>query len=233
MLKTAVAIRHLAFEDLGCFGPVLERAGYKVHYYDAGVDELWTLDPLTTGLIVVLGGPIGAYEEEKYPFLTEELQLIERRLASGKPIFGVCLGAQLMARVLGAKVYPGPAKEIGFSELTLTEAGRRSCLNVFEGGPVLHWHGDRFDLPEGAEALASTEICPVQAFSYGSNAFGAQFHPEAGGEGFERWLIGHTIELGAAGVDVPRLRADNEHWGPILKPRAEACLETWLRNLDA
>lgn len=233
MLKTAVAIRHLAFEDLGCFGPVLERAGYKVHYYDAGVDELWTLDPLTTGLIVVLGGPIGAYEEEKYPFLTEELQLIERRLASGKPIFGVCLGAQLMARVLGAKVYPGPAKEIGFSELTLTEAGRRSCLNVFEGGPVLHWHGDRFDLPEGAEALASTEICPVQAFSYGSNAFGTQFHPEAGGEGFERWLIGHTIELGAAGVDVPRLRADNEHWGPILKPRAEACLETWLRNLDA
>lgn len=232
MLKTAVAIRHLAFEDLGCFGPVLERAGYKVHYYDAGVDELWTLDPLTTGLIVVLGGPIGAYEEEKYPFLTEELQLIERRLACGKPIFGVCLGAQLMARVLGAKVYPGPAKEIGFSELTLTDAGRRSCLNVFEGGPVLHWHGDRFDLPEGAEALASTEICPVQAFSYGANAFGAQFHPEAGGEGFERWLIGHTIELGAAGVDVPRLRADNEHWGPILKPRAEACLETWLRNLD-
>ena len=87
---------------------MLERAGYKVHYYDAGVDDLWTLDPLTTGLIIVLGGPIGAYEDDKYPFLADELTLIEQRLAAGRPIFGICLGAQLMARAMGARVYPGP-----------------------------------------------------------------------------------------------------------------------------
>ncbi|MEN2978769.1 glutamine amidotransferase [Tistrella bauzanensis] len=233
MLKTAVAIRHLAFEDLGCFEPVLERAGYKVHYYDAGVDDLWTLDPLTTGLIIVLGGPIGAYEDDKYPFLADELTLIEQRLAAGRPIFGICLGAQLMARAMGARVYPGPAKEIGFASLTLTDAGAASCLGVFGDGPVLHWHGDRFDLPDGAVGLASTPLCPVQAFSRGPNVLAAQFHPEAGGEGFERWLIGHTVELAAAGVDVPALRAANAELGPMLGSRAAACLQTWLRGLNA
>jgi len=233
MLKTAVAIRHLAFEDLGVFESVLARAGYKVHYYDIGIDELWTLEPVKTDLVVVLGGPIGAYEDAKYPFLAEEIDILEQRLAAGQPTIGICLGAQLMARALGARVYPGPEKEIGFAPIHLTEEGRASCLAAFEDRPVLHWHGDTFDLPDGAVRLASTAACENQAFAYGRNAIAFQFHPEAGAGGFERWLIGHTLELHAAGKRVDQLRADHQAFAPDLKRRAAACLETWLGQLGA
>lgn len=230
-LPTAVAIRHVAFEDLGAFHAPIERAGYRVHYYDIGLDPLWTLEPVKTELVIVLGGPIGAYEDDKYPFLREELGLLEERLAADRPTLGICLGAQLMARALGARVYPGPEKEIGFAQITLTDEGRTSCLASFDGAPVLHWHGDTLDLPEGATRLASTAVCENQAFAYGRNALAVQFHPEAGGDGFERWLIGHTVELGHAGKSIEQLRADHQALAPDLQRRAVACLENWLGQL--
>lgn len=231
-LPTAVAIRHVAFEDLGAFRAPIERAGYRVHYYDVGVDPLWTLEPVKTELVIVLGGPIGAYEDDKYPFLREELDLLEERLTAGRPTLGICLGAQLMARALGARVYPGPAKEIGFSPLSLTDDGRTSCLASFDGEPVLHWHGDTFDLPEGAVRLASTAVCDNQAFAYGPNALAVQFHPEAGGSGFERWLIGHALELAQVGIDVGKLRAEQATLSGDLMRRAEASIASWLGQLS-
>ena len=229
--KTVNVIRHLAFEDLGAFEPVLQMAGYSIRYHDIGIDDIAALDPHDAGLLVVLGGPIGAYEDDKYPFLISEMKLLEARLAADKPTMGICLGAQLMARALGARVYPGAEKEIGFAPLSLTDAGRASCLGVFENEPVLHWHGDIFDLPDGATCLASTRVCPNQAFSYGANAIAFQFHPEAGGAGFERWLIGHTAELAQAGKDIPQLRAENKKLAPEMKRRAESCLQQWLAQL--
>jgi GMP synthase (glutamine-hydrolysing) len=227
---TVTAIRHVAFEDLGAFGPVLNEAGCTIRYLDAGVDDLEGSEGPDTDLLVVLGGPIGAYEEDRYPFLTEEISLIERRLASGPPIIGICLGSQLMARALGARVYPGPAKEIGFKALTLTPEGEAGPLAAFRGNPVLHWHGDTFDLPEGATRLASTDICLNQAFSVGTNALAAQFHPEAGGPGFERWLIGHTAELGQAGIDVPALRQENAGLATMLERQARGFLTEWMKS---
>lgn len=232
MLKTAVAIRHLAFEDLGCFEPVLTRAGYKVHYYDIGIDELWTLEPVKTELVIVLGGPIGAYDDDKYPFLRDELDVLEERLSAGRPTIGICLGAQLMARALGARVFPGREKEIGFAPLTLTEGGRASCLSMFDNEPVLHWHGDTFDLPDGATRLASTAVCENQAFAFGRNAIGMQFHPEAGADGFERWLIGHAIELSQSGKSVQALRDEHLALAPGLQGRAAQCLDSWLGELQ-
>lgn len=231
-LPTAVAIRHVSFEDLGAFALPIERAGYKIHYYDAGVDALWTLEPSKKELVIVLGGPIGAYEDETYPFLNEELDLLKERLAAGRPTLGICLGAQLMARALGARVYPGAAKEIGFAPLTLTDAGRKSCLSGFDQQPVLHWHGDTFDLPDGAARLAETAICQNQAFSYGPNALAVQFHPEAGGDGFERWLIGHAHELARERIDVPKLRAEQSALQSTLQRRADACITEWLARLQ-
>ncbi len=231
-LPTAVAIRHVAFEDLGAFAMPIERAGYKIHYYDAGIDALWTLEPIKTELLIVLGGPIGAYSDEVYPFLREELNLLEARLTAGRPTLGICLGAQMMARALGAHVYPGRAKEIGFAPLTLTEAGRASCLRGFDQQTVLHWHGDTFDLPNGAVRLAQTTICENQAFAYGRNALGVQFHPEAGGEGFERWLIGHAHELAHEKIDVRRLRAEQIEQKEALRNRAEASITDWLASLQ-
>jgi GMP synthase (glutamine-hydrolysing) len=228
MMKSVAAIRHVAFEDLGYFESVLEDAGYWVRYYDAGVDDLKILIEEDPDLLFVLGGPIGAYEEDRYPFLTEELALISARLEANRPLVGICLGAQLIARSLGSKVYPGRAKEIGFAPIELTEPGYESCLKHLAGTRLLHWHGDTFDLPSGAIRLASTSICRDQAFSYGTNTIAFQFHPEAGGNGFERWLIGHTMELSTLGIDVNQLRREWHEASEDLAARSKACLKDWL-----
>ena len=207
-MKRACVIRHLAFEDLGILAPILAAHGYDSAYRDAGVDDIGPALAATTDLLVVLGGPIGAYEDATYPFLVGEIDLIERCLRTETPVLGICLGAQLMARALGARVYPGE-KEIGFSPITLTDAGRQSCLRwvTDADGVVLHWHGDTFDLPATAERLASTPATPNQAFAVDRQALGLQFHLEADPAGFERWLIGHTGELAAAKINIPTLRA--------------------------
>ena len=230
--RTAAAIRHVHLEDLGAFAQPIEAAGYAIRLHDAGVDDLRALDALAADLVVVLGGPIGAYEEDAYPFLRDEIGLLERRLAAGRPTLGICLGAQLMARALGARVYPGPAKEIGWAPIALTEAGRSGPLRHLGDDPVLHWHGDTFDLPQGAERLASTAICANQAFAWGRNALAFQFHPEAEAQGFERWLIGHAVEIAAAGVSVPGLRADTARFAEAAAALGRACLAEWLQQLE-
>ncbi|MBE0595650.1 MAG: glutamine amidotransferase [Desulfuromonadales bacterium] len=229
-LKTAVAIRHVAFEDLGSFAPVLARRGVDLRYMEAGVDELARLDACAPDLLIVLGGPIGAYEETAYPFLLDELHLLRRRLAADLPTLGLCLGAQLMARALGARVYPGPAKEIGWKPLALTEAGHASPLAPLDGSrtSMLHWHGDTFDLPTGATLLASTDLCRHQAFSWGRNALAFQCHPEARTADLERWFIAHACELATAGLSVPALRADSARFGPALETRGARCFADWL-----
>ena len=232
-MRSAIAIRHVAFEDLGTLAAVLERRGLALAYRDATVDDLGAAEIADCDLLVVLGGPIGAYEEEPYAFLRDELRTIETRLRAGKPVLGICLGAQLMALALGARVYPGTGKEIGWSKLTLTEAGRRSCLaSLGCGTPVLHWHGDTFDLPKGATHLASTERYRHQAFAWKRHGLALQFHMEVTAAGLERWYVGHACEIAATpGLSVPVLRAEAEHWAPALAPVAATGLDMWLDGL--
>ena len=228
-MKTVLAIRHVAFEDLGGFEAPLKEAGYAIRYADMGVEDVASLP--SPDLLAVLGGPIGAYEDDLYPFLQDEIALITARLAAGRPILGICLGAQLMARALGARVYPGRAKEIGWKPLTLTSAGER-LLAPLKDLPVLHWHGDTFDLPQGAANLASTDICDHQAFLYDRHALAFQFHPEAQQAGFERWLIGHAGEIAAtAGVTVPQLRVDTGRFSADARDAGVEVLQGWLRQL--
>jgi GMP synthase (glutamine-hydrolysing) len=230
MNKSLLAIRHVAFEDLGAYEAPLRDAGYALRYADMGVDAVATFgDP---DLLVVLGGPIGAHEEEAYPWLTQEIALIAARLRAGRPTLGICLGAQLMARALGAKVYPGPTKEIGWKPLVLAPQGEE-LLGPLRNLPVLHWHGDTFDLPPGAENLAATDICRQQAFRYGSHGLAFQFHPEAQQEGFERWLIGHAGEISATpNVSVAALRADTAKYTPAAMRAGRVLLRAWLAQLD-
>ena len=178
----------------------------------------------------VLGGPIGAYQIDRYPFLADELRLIERRVAADKPLLGVCLGAQLLATACGASVSRMGRKEIGFAPLALTEAGRTSPLAALDNLPVLHWHGDQFDLPEGATLLASSEQCPHQAFSIGDRILGLQFHAETDCRTLENWLVGHASELAQAGFDVAAIREDAVRHGPSLANAGREMLATWLKD---
>lgn len=228
-MRTAVAIRHVHFEDLGAFAIPIEAAGYRVRYVDVGNDEFCHEDATSADLLVVLGGPIGAYEGHLYPFLDREIETLRARLSERKPTLGLCLGAQLMARALGADVGPGRAKEIGWAPVKLSDAGRKGPLRYLENVPVLHWHGDVLDLPHGAMRLASTALCEIQAFSVGYHALGFQFHPEADGRGFERWLIGHAFEIAAVpNVSVTSLRQDALRFGPASGEAGRRCLEEWL-----
>jgi len=201
-----IAIRHLKFEDLGIFEEVLIRRGFDIAYFEAGLDNFDTLDWEAADLVFALGGPIGVYETADYPWLREEIDIVGRRLHLDRPTLGICLGAQIMAAALGADVYPGPAKEIGWSKLQLTPAAKTHGLEALVQTEVLHWHGDTFDLPEGATLLASTDITPHQAFSYERTALALQFHAEASGARMESWLIGHTLELRNTGIDINQLR---------------------------
>jgi len=228
---TVLAVRHVAFEHLGAFEAVLTERGYAVRYADAGMDRIAPDMADGDALLCMLGGPIGAYEEHLYPWLLDEIALIERRLATGAPILGICLGAQLIARAMGARVYPGRAKEIGWAPIELTDAGRVSPLARLEncGRMVMHWHGDTFDLPDGATRLASSAITVNQAFSAGSSVLGLQFHIEAAPDEIERWLIGHACEIAATdGIAVAAIRADTAAHGPALAPCAARLFGDWL-----
>lgn len=230
-MKQATIIRHLAFEDLGSLEAVLHQQDYEPRYLEAGVDDLSTLDPMSPDLLIILGGPIGVYDEQDYPFIADELRLLEQRLAADLPTLGICLGAQLMARALGAGVYPGGQKEIGWSPLQLTNAGKQSPLVhlTAENTPVLHWHGDTFDLPTGATLLASTETYQNQAFAWGQAGLGLQFHPEVTKLGLERWFIGHACEINATPeVSVAQLRADTARYAEALTAQATRVWSDWL-----
>ena len=229
-MREVIAIRHLCFEDLGSFASVLAERGLALRYLDAGIDDLASLDPLAPALLVILGGPIGVNDGDDYPFLADELALVQRRLAAELPTLGICLGAQLIARALGSPVYPGPGKEIGWQPLELTDSGRAGPMHHLDAAltSMLHWHGDTFDLPADATLLASTPLCRQQAFAWGRATLALQCHPELVAGQIERWLIGHTGEIAAAGLSVDALRRDTGRYGATLERQARSFFADWL-----
>jgi GMP synthase (glutamine-hydrolysing) len=234
LMKTAVAIRHVHFEDLGSLETMLTEAGYHIQYLDCGVDDVSAIDPAAPDLLFVLGGPVGAYEDDIYPALRDTVSVLESRLKANRPTVGICLGAQLMARALGARVYPSGSKEIGWAPITLSAAGRESAFRHLghDNVAVLHWHGDTFDLPRDATLLASTAACRNQAFSWGAKALGFQFHPEATAARLEQWFIGHACELAAAQISVAKLRADTALYASRLALQTRKCFDEWLKSIS-
>jgi GMP synthase (glutamine-hydrolysing) len=231
MTQTAVAIRHVEFEDLGLLAPLLERHGFATSYLDVpGGGGAWR-SARDADLLVVLGGPIGVADTDAYPFLRAELQLIRERLARDRPTLGICLGAQLIAVAAGGSVRPGAGAEIGYAPVTLTNAARDSALEPLRDVPVLHWHGDVISTPPELPPLASTPLCENQAFARSPNVLAFQFHIEAEGASLERWLVGHAYELAARGVSVARLREDASKYAERLSLQARQVFDIWLSGL--
>lgn len=236
-MRSAIAVRHVPFEDLGSLEPLLTERSYAVAYREAPTADFGHAELQDADLVIVLGGPIGAGDVDDFPFLKPETDAVAERLAAAKPTLGLCLGAQIMARALGAAVYPAAGKEIGWAPVTLTEAGRASPLRHIapEITPVLHWHGDTFDLPEGAIRLASTDLCPNQAYSaQDGRALAFQFHPEVTARGLESWFVGHVVEIATTrGVDVTTLRADTVRHAETLERQSSRLFGEWLGSLGA
>jgi GMP synthase (glutamine-hydrolysing) len=232
-MRSAVAIRHVAFEDAGLLAPLLAEAGWSITYCDAATDDLGAASIAQADLLIVLGGPIGVYEVDAYPFLAREIALLERRLRQNLPTLGICLGSQLMAKALGARVFAGPVKEIGWGTVTLTPAGRESCLAPLgaQRAKVLHWHGDTFDLPPGAVRLASSAAYENQAFAHGDRALALQFHLETEPRQLEAWYVGHTMELASVGMSVPTLRAATAAVAEEFRAQARRVFGAWLAQL--
>jgi GMP synthase (glutamine-hydrolysing) len=232
MTHRTYVIRHVAFEDLGIWNaPLATRS--SIRYLQAGVDDLSRCMTDEPDLLVVLGGPIGVYESDQYPFIDDELKIIRHRLEQKLPLLGICLGAQLIAATAGARVYPSGVKEIGWGPIQLTGLGQASCLKHLASSDytVLHWHGDTFDLPPGAQLLASTSLVKHQAFTLGHNVLALQFHAEADPRTIDTWLIGHTCELGGAKIKPADLRRATRELPSSLRANSEAVLNAWLKQV--
>lgn len=231
-MKRALVIRHVAHEGIAGYRAPLEAAGYVIDGAAACEPCLAKVDPLAPELLIVMGGPMGVYERDTHPWIDREIALIRRRIAAGLPTLGVCLGAQLIAAALGARVWKGPALEIGFAPVTLTDAGRTSPLAALEGVPMLHWHGDTFDVPAGARLLARTASYD-QAFAVGDHVLALQFHAEMGEDArFEHWLENDREQIAEAGLDAATLRADHLRHGPAAVAAGQAMLGGWLDRLE-
>jgi GMP synthase-like glutamine amidotransferase len=191
--------QHVPFEGLGNIEDWIKSRGHSLSltrfYNNEAPPKLNDIDWL-----IVMGGPMGAYEENLYPWLTAEKRFIHNAIEKGIKVLGICLGAQLIASTLGAKVYPNAHKEIGWFPINLTEGGCTSAL--FRGLPaeilVFHWHGDTFDLPVGAKHLAETITCKNQSFSYKNHVLALQFHLDLKRENVEQLIKNCGRELTAA-----------------------------------
>jgi len=215
MSLKVLVIQHVAIEGLGLLGEVFRQQGFEVDVH-LMEDPQTFLPPSVRpySALVILGGPMGAYEEDCYPYLFQVERLIREAYCEGRPTLGICLGGQLIARAFGAWVGPNMVKEIGWYRVQLTEEGKASPL--FAGLPesffIFQWHGDTFDLPERAVLLAFSDSCRNQAFVYGDRIFALQFHLEVTEAMVALWSKAYLGELlGFGGASFPeKLREETE-----------------------
>lgn len=186
-MRSALVVRHVPFEGLGRLEEALDRAGVTPRYFDIG-QPIESRDLEAASALILMGGPMSANDPD--PWVPNELAAIERALGRSQPVLGICLGAQLLAKALGSRVCRNHAREIGWLPINWTPlAATDPLFHDFQSPEtVFHWHGETFDLPAGSAWLARSELCAHQAFRYGANAYGLQFHLEVTPEMIADWM---------------------------------------------
>jgi GMP synthase-like glutamine amidotransferase len=189
-------VKHVEIEGPGLIEDCLTNGKIPYRVLNLEIDpRLPRVDDFTH--IVLLGGPMNVYEEDRYPFLKAEDLFIKEAIQRGKRILGICLGAQLISKALGAKVYKAAVKEIGWYSILMTEEGAKDALFSFlpKSFPAFQWHGDTFAVPPAAKLIATSSPVPNQAFRYGENAYGLQFHLEVVEGMIQEWMKEYENEF--------------------------------------
>lgn len=222
-------VQHVPFESLGLIRGWAEKRGMEISSTALFERHVTLPTPDAYDVLIVMGGPMGVYDEEAFPWLREEKKHIREAIAAGKAVLGICLGAQLIANVLGAKVAPHTHKEIGWYPIAFTDeaAGHPLLAGLNTGMTVLHWHGDRFDIPEGALRLASSKACDNQAFLYGGRVLGLQFHLEMDWPSLAAICDGCAEELASGG---PYVQSADTMLSCHYVDRCNTALNTLLDN---
>ncbi len=191
-MRRLLVFQHVPYEILGGLDPLLRAAGFRIRYVNFGRQPEARPDISRYDGLIVLGGPMNCDQSDRHPHLATEIELIRQSIDAGKPVLGICLGAQMIARALGAHVTRNKRKEIGWYELNPTVAGSDDPLfsHFDERQMIFQWHGDTFDIPRGATHLATSPDCQNQAFRYNDNVYALQFHLEVDEPMIQRWL--HT-----------------------------------------
>ncbi len=189
-MKKLLVLQHVPHELLGTLNPMLKRSGFRIRYVNFArhPDAQPSLDGYNG--LVVLGGPMSVNDSNRLPHLTTEMRLIEQALRRNIPVLGICLGAQLIAKTLGAAVYPNKEKEIGWYDVSPTDEAESDplLLEFQKTETIFQWHGETFDIPKSTRHLAFSSLCANQAFRYGNNVYGFQFHLEVDEPMIHRWL---------------------------------------------
>ncbi len=188
--KEILIIKHIKIEGPGSIEEFLKNTNWNLKTVDLSKEESLHNSFKNIAAIISLGGPMNVYEEDKYRFLKDEGEFLKKAIQEKIPILGICLGAQLLAKACGARVRKAPTNEIGWHKVSLTKEGKTDQLFVAVSSEleVFQWHEDTFGIPEGAVHLAESRACPNQAFRFGSNAYGLQFHIEVTPEMVESWI---------------------------------------------
>jgi GMP synthase (glutamine-hydrolysing) len=228
-------LQHHPVESLGAIADALESAALAWQYVRIFDGHPVPATIKGAGGLIVMGGPMGVYQTERYPWLREEMKLIQDAIAQKRPVLGVCLGAQIVAAALGAKVDRNPAgKEIGWHPVRLEAAARddRLMRGLPDEFTPFHWHGDIFELPSGAVSLASSEKTPCQAFRYGDDVYALQFHFEVGSENVAAMAAEWPRELEKEGIAGDRMIADCGRYLPALEAMAEQVFGRWAAPIE-
>jgi GMP synthase (glutamine-hydrolysing) len=211
-----LVLQHVACETLGTIERALDAAGHRHRYVRPYAGDAIPANLAGVDGMVVMGGPMGVYDTDQFPWLADEMRLVNSAVAAGKPLLGVCLGSQLLAAALDAKVAPSGRHEIGWHEVTLAGTDDPLFAGLPDKFQALHWHGDVFDLPRGATLLARSAMTPHQAFRAGKAAYGLLFHLEVTEQAIETMAATFPDDVRKGGQDPARLRDETKRYLPAL-----------------
>lgn len=218
--------QHVPFEDVGSLSRWAATRGHRLDYTRLFAGDL-PPDPSAYDMLIVMGGPMGANDDAILPWMLPEKRALSAALDAGRPVLGICLGAQLLASVLGARVFRNAHTEIGWHEIRRDPAPAGTFLaEAFpERFTAFHWHGDTFDMPAGAVRFGSSDACPNQGFLLGDRVLALQFHPEVTAESIEALIreCGHELRPGPYVQDAAALREGEPRCAGLNRMAAEAC----------